>query len=312
MTDPPRVDVGISIASDNNREGLARCLRSVPPAAGEVAYQIHVVLNASTDGSAEMLAADFPEVTTHINGQRRGFAHNHNLVLRGAVAAGRPPYTLVLNDDTELGAGSLDRLVRAMAGQPRTGAMAPRVVGADGAEAAVRLARPTARSSWRYDWRGVGELADPDDGWLQGCCLLLRTAALSAVGPFDEQFFLFYEDADLSRRLHEAGWALAVNPDACIVHVGHQTVLRPELAGFTPMQGLRSRYLYFAKHLGPRRSLLISWVGRALLVARAVKLLYRGSRAGAGDQWRQGRAKLRLAGYDPRRPLVLPPSPPRR
>jgi GT2 family glycosyltransferase len=138
---------------------------------------------------------------------------------------------------------------------------------------------------------------------------MLRTAAVAGAGFFDEQFFLFYEDGDLSRRLADAGWALAVCPAARLTHFGHQTVLRPELAIFTPMQGLHSRYLYFAKYEGRPRALVIAWVGRGLMGARGVRLIASGLRRHRPDRLRQGRLLVTLAGYDPRRPPSLPPRP---
>ncbi|MDQ6782829.1 MAG: glycosyltransferase family 2 protein [Actinomycetota bacterium] len=303
------LDLEISIVNDNNKEGVRGCLRSVPGAARRIRYAVNVIDNVSTDGSVDMLAVEFPHVAVRANVRRQGFAENHNQILRRVVATGTARYVLVLNDDTELGPGALDEMVEAMDVAPRLGALAPSVVDGAGRVAATRLERPTAKTSWRYDWRGVGELADAEHGWLQGCCLLLRTEAIADVGFFDERFFLFYEDGDLSRRLVEAAWSLAVCPQARITHFGHQTVLRPELAIFTPMQGLRSRYLYFAKHEGRPRSSLIAWVGRGLMAARGVRLILSGVRHRQLGGLRQGRVFLTLAAYNPRRAVSLPPRP---
>jgi len=299
------LDLEISVATDNNRDAVAACLRSIPGAARRISYAVHVIDNASTDGSAQMLAQEFPDINVHTNAVRQGFAANHNQILRPAVASRTAPYVLVLNDDTELHAGALDALVEAMDERATLGAMAPLVVDGQGREAAMRLAHPTVASSLRYDWCGVGERPDPTNGWLQGCCLLLRTEAVARVGAFDEQFFLFYEDADLGRRLQAGGWDLAVCPAARITHLGHQTVLRAEMARFTPMQGLRSRFLYFAKHRGRGRSLALSWAGRGLLALRGARLVGRGA-LGRTEERQRGWAMVRLARYDPRRAPSLP------
>ncbi len=303
------LDLVISIVNDNNREGVRGCLHSIPGAARRIGYVVNLVDNVSTDGSVTMLANEFPGVVVRVNAQRQGFAVNHNQVLGRVVAARTARYVLVLNDDTELHEGALDALVDAMDRVPSVGAMVPVTFDRDGREAAMRLEQPSAVSSWRYDWRGIGELPDPEGGWLQGCCLLLRTEAIAEVGFFDEQFFLFYEDGDLSRRLADAKWGLELCREAKLTHIGHQTVLRSELAIFTPMQGLRSRYLYFAKYEGRSRSLLIAWVGRGLMGARGVRLILSGVRHRHLGRLRQGWVFLILAAYDPRRAVSLPPRP---
>jgi len=178
----------------------------------------------------------------------------------------------------------------------------PTVLDGQGRPSATRLAYPSARSWLRVDRRDITELPDPD-GWLQGACLALRVAALRQVGGFDERFFLFYEDIDLSRRLVAAGWALGICPEATVVHHGHATVLKPGLVETTLRQGLRSRHLYFTKHHGARRATLLSAVGRTLLAARAANAAVAAARS--HDPAARGRAHRLwdLARSNPRRPL---------
>ena len=259
--------------------------------------------NVSGDGSLEMLAAEFPDVGVVANPVRLGFGANHNQVVRRLVADGSARYVLVLNDDTELAPQAVTRMVAALDRRPDLAAVVPSVVGGDGRPAATRLAYPSVRSWLRADRFDITELPDPE-GWLQGSCLLLRVDALRQVGGFDEQFFLFYEDVDLSRRLVQAGWGLGVCPEAIVVHHGHATVLRPELARATYRQGHRSRYLYVRKHLGPRQAALLSAVGRAVLLARAVKLRLEWARTRQPETRDRARHLLDLARSDPRRPLA--------
>jgi GT2 family glycosyltransferase len=126
-------------------------------------------------------------------------------------------------------------------------------------------------------------------------------AAVAQVGPFDERFFLFYEDTDLSRRLADAGWSLAVCAEAVVEHVGHASVFKPELVEVTPTQGRRSRYLYFRKHEGRARAEVITAVGRLLLLTRAAK-----ATAGAAIRHNptsrdRARRLFALARHNPRR-----------
>lgn len=296
------VDVEVSIANHENRELLRACLRSLPAACAGIAWHTTVIDNVSGDGSLEMLAAEFADVGVIANRHRRGFGANHNQVLRRLAADGSARYALVLNDDTELAPAAVTRLVELMDGSAGLGAVVPRITDLEGRVAAGRLAYPTARTAWHFDRTGHTEPADPEDGWLQGCCILLRMSAVVEVGPFDERFFLFYEDTDLSRRLVDAGWGLGVCPDATVVHRGHASVFKPGIFEVTPKQGLRSRYLYFRKHLGRPNAELITAAGRSILLGRAAKAAIRGR--GDAQMAADARRLLDLARFNPRRPLA--------
>jgi GT2 family glycosyltransferase len=296
-------DVEVSVVNHQNRDLLRACLASLPAACTGLDWHVTVIDNVSDDGSVEMLAQDFAHVGVVANQVRRGFGSNHNQVLRPLVATRSARYALILNDDTLLRPGAVTAMVNLMDASPRLGAVVPTVVDGRGRVAASRLSYPSVRSAIRHDLTDRTEEADPERGWLQGCCILLRITALVRVGAFDERFFLFYEDTDMSRRLVDAGWSLGTCPDATVVHYGHASVFKPDMVEVTPKQGLRSRYLYFAKHLGPRRARLISLAGRAVLLARATRS---GTRAALRhDQAGLSRARslLALARLDPRRPL---------
>lgn len=309
----PVPDVLVSIVNHENRELVRACLLALPAACQGVGWQATVVDNVSCDGSRAMLAEEFPDVTVIANHSRLGFGANHNQVLRPVISAAgsdpgaAPRHVLILNDDTTLRPGAVARMVQMLDADARLGAVAPIIVDLEGRVAASRIAYPSAWSAWRGDWTDRTEPADPDAGFLQGCCLLIRVTALLEVGPFDERFFLFYEDTDLSRRLTATGWSLGVCDQAVVVHVGHASVWSPAMADLTPRLGRRSRYLYLSKYEGRPRAELVMLVGRMLLFVRSVK-----AKAGAiirddpeGDD--RARRLFALARQSPRRPLFPGP-----
>ena len=287
------------------------CLLTLPDACRGLAWRATVIDNVSNDGSLEMLAAEFPDVRVVVNEVRLGFGANHNQVIRRLVTDGTARHVLVLNDDTELEPGSVARLVAALDTDPDLGAVVPTIVDGEGREAATRLAWPSPRSWMRADRFDVTELPDPEHGWLQGSCLLVRVAALRDVGGFDERFFLFYEDVDLSQRLVRGGWGLGVCPEAIVVHHGHATVFKDEIVGDNFRHGLRSRYLYFEKHLGRPTAAALSAAGRSVMLARSAKAWAHWTRT--RDPVARARATrlLDLARLNPRRPLPAErPTPP--
>ncbi|HEX3541309.1 MAG TPA: glycosyltransferase family 2 protein [Acidimicrobiales bacterium] len=297
-------DVAISIVNHENRELVRRCLDSLPAACVGLTWRATVIDNCSGDGSREMLARDFPDVAVIANRSRLGFGANHNQVLRPLIAAPPPSparAVLVLNDDTVLRPGAVARLLGVLDQNDKVGAVVPTILDSEGRAGASRIAYPSARYAWRQDWTDITEPPDPE-GFLQGCCLVLRVAALAQVGPFDERFFLFYEDTDLSRRLADAGWALASCPEAEVVHVGHASVFKPGMVEVTPVQGRRSRYLYLCKHEGRARAEAITVVGRLLLLARGAKALAGATIRHNPTSGERARRLFALARHNPRRP----------
>jgi N-acetylglucosaminyl-diphospho-decaprenol L-rhamnosyltransferase len=297
--------VVISIVNHENRDLVRACLLSLPAACEGLDWAVTVIDNVSGDGSLEMLAAEFPDVTVIANRTRKGFGANHNQVLVPHLAHPEPREAfLILNDDTTLRPGAVARLMDCLVADPSLAAVVPTIVDTAGRAGANRIAYPTARRAWRTDWTDRTEPPDPDGGFLQGCCLLLRGAALVEVGVFDERFFLFYEDTDLSRRLADAGWALGVCPDAEVVHVGHASVFKPDLVAFTPLQGRRSRYLYFCKHEGRARAEIITLVGRLLLVTRAAKAVAGATIRHNPTSGDRARRLWALARFNPRKEIL--------
>jgi GT2 family glycosyltransferase len=189
-----------------------------------------VVDNASTDGTAEMLAREFEDVDLIEQRANLGFARATNV----GVRSGDADYVLALNPDTRVTRGALDRLVAVLDGRPDVAAVGPRLELPDGrVDHAAARSFPTplgtlghftglARRSWARgrlaQYREVPDTAGPVDV-LSGACMLLRRSALEAVGLFDERYWMYMEDIDLCYRLAKAGWKRWYEPDARVFHV---------------------------------------------------------------------------------------------
>jgi GT2 family glycosyltransferase len=299
-----RLDVEVSLVNTNNRDLLRACLASLPEAAGALTWHVTVVDNASDDGSPEVIRLEFPWARLIENTQRMGFSANHNQVIGEVISHDSARYVLVLNEDTELEPRSLEELVWFADREDRLGAAGPRLVEPNGKQQASFFPFPTLSGEFWWALRpGRSLLEAPDDGWLNGSCLLVRTDALRQVGTLDVRFFIFFEDTDLGLRLHRAGWRSAICESSTVVHHGHQTVSQSGVGAYMERQILRSRYLYFHKHHGRYRSALVALLVRVALAMRATK-------ASAGAILQRDPSERRLAEllwdlvrYDPQKAL---------
>jgi GT2 family glycosyltransferase len=243
----------------DHRSALIRdCLRSLMRSRTP-SLDVFVVENLPPEEPTR-LEAEFPRITMIRNVTPLGFSANHNQ----AISRGSAAYHLVLNDDTIIPEGVVAGLVAFAEKHPRAGVISPRLVDRDGNE----RERPTRFPSiWTEVWRSLpwewvpGALRgyypaarhrqafQPDR--VTGACVLLRRAALRDVGPFDPAFFMYYEEPDLCRRMHAAGWEVWYVPDVQVTHVGAQTVDRHMTTEWSQTHYYASRLRYFRKHHGP-------------------------------------------------------------
>ena len=223
----------IIVVNFNSGSHLAACLASVRAHVPDA--HTFVVDNASTDDSAR--AADgLAEVTLARQPLNVGFAAGVNAGLR----LGRAPRVLLLNPDCVLREDSLPALHAELDAHPACAIAGPRVLNEDGTVQGSVRGDPTlltglfGRTSLLARWfpgssiarRNVRTLA-PDTGtrsdavdWVSGACMLARRDVIEAAGGFDERYFLYWEDADLCRRLRGAGHTVRYVPSATVVHIG--------------------------------------------------------------------------------------------
>ena len=222
--------------------------------------EVIVVDNASTDGSADMVAAEFPEARLIRNAENVGFPRGNNVGI--AASAGR--YVLLLNSDTMVPAGALARLVAFMDAHPQAGACSPRLLQLDGTPQPYAfgcdptlgylLRRGFSRLLFRrplHDW-GVAETIEVD--WVSGACLLIRREAIDQVGGLDEAMFMYFEDNDWCRRMRLAGWQVYYVPTVAITHIGG--------AGLKQNPAARAAYYHSLAHFYAKH---YRWPGRLLL-----------------------------------------------
>ena len=267
----PSASLSIVIVNWNTRDLLRACLASVqrfPPARS---FEVIVVDNASTDGSAEMVASEFPFVRLIKPGRNTGFAKGNNLGFQEATGS----YWLVLNPDTEMQADTLDRACAILDTDIRIAAVGACQIGTDGMiQKSVRgfptvtnllrsfLPRPLYSDEY---WRRSFDYTKP-----QTCpqpmatFTLFRASVVQDLGGYDESFPIFFNDVDLCRQIWSAGREIWYAPDVKILHHGGEGTRQVRKAMI--WESSRSLIRYLKKHHGKEVGTIFLLPGLTLMV----------------------------------------------
>jgi GT2 family glycosyltransferase len=240
-------DLSIIIVNWNGRELLANCLASIGESPPSVPYEVMVVDNASTDQSVAWLGsfearALLPQGCLRVieNEENLGFSKANNQ----AITLSRAPFVLLLNPDTEVLPGALDRLIATLRSDARIGACGPRLLNTDGSVQYSVWRNPPAPwdivvsgiGIWRLiprrlrgEWllgRHWDHARRREVPMLFGAAMLARREMIADVGGLDERFHMYAEDNEWCLRMRRAGWRLVFEPDAEILHHGSRLSLQ--------------------------------------------------------------------------------------
>jgi GT2 family glycosyltransferase len=259
--------IAVIIVSWNARSYLEACLNSLIRETPNLALEVIVVDNGSIDGTAEMLASSFPQITLIRNERNLGFAAGNNIALRKVREAGTAEFILLLNADIVVRERAVERLVEALEADPGAGAAAPALVLPDGRfQTGAGGALPTVRSGLVYffflskfifppEWnlfihqrRFVREAKTVRLEWLSGACLLLRRRVFEKVGLLDENYFFYFEDVVLGKMMKDAGQAMLFVPRTAVIH--HHGISYRSVVGKVNIEWLRLLFAYVRKEHG--------------------------------------------------------------
>ncbi|MFQ5797956.1 MAG: glycosyltransferase family 2 protein [Bacteroidota bacterium] len=274
-----RVVVSIILVNHNTREILRKCLSSIGKQAKGIAYEIILVDNNSTDGSAEMVQREFPAVRLIRNSENRGFAAANNQGISRACG----DYTLLLNSDTEVLDGAIQRTVEFMERHPKASIVGCRLLNRDG------TLQPSCRSfpsvlnlftesfflylifkrskffgKYYMSFFNHGSIREVDV--VKGAYMMIRKEVFDRVGLFDESYFMYAEEMDFCYRAKKSGHKVFFYPGSQVIHLGGGSIADPQ--SYT-RQLYDSQILFFRKHFtGIRRNavILIKQAGIALRI----------------------------------------------
>lgn len=227
------MDISINIVSWNVRDLLRNCLRSISLQTTGLVQETEIIVvdNASSDGTAEMLHGEFPDVRVIANSENVGFTRGNNQAF--AVARGR--YFFLLNPDTELRPNALANLIAYTDAHPRIGILGPQLYYGDGSLQSSRRRFPTLATAFlestklqqwfphssvltRYYMLDTRDDETQEVDWVNGSAMFVRRELYEQIGGFDEGFFMYSEELDWCYRAKQAGWQIVYLPTAQVTH----------------------------------------------------------------------------------------------
>src|SRR3954454_10171560 len=270
------MELSYCVVNTNGRELLLDCLRSIRrthPAGTEL--EILVLDNASEDGSAEAVEREFPEARVIRRDRRAGLAENNTLIMRES----RGRLCLLLNEDSELRDRAVDELLAALRDDPGAAVAGAQLLDPEGnpipcAWRFPGLATATAQALLLHRLLVTqshgGDGPPREAGWGRSCTMLIRREVPDSVGYLHRPFFVYSEEVDFQKRIHDAGWRILHVPRARAIH--HEQLATDRSAGGRRriVQFHRGRDLYMQKHHSKPAVLLsrllwsLSYVPRAL------------------------------------------------
>jgi O-antigen biosynthesis protein len=274
-------DISIVIVNYNVKEYLTNLLHSIRKSTGSLSLEIFVVDNKSTDGSAEYLKPRFPEVLFIENQDNLGFGRANNQAIRRASGK----YILLINPDTLIREDTLQVMFDHMESNPNTGAAGCKLLNPDGSFAPEsKRSVPTPLSAL---WKVLGltylfpknrKFSDYYLGWmdenaigqvpvLSGSFMFFRADVLNKLDGFDERFFMYGEDIDLSYRTTQAGYTIDYVPLTSIIHYKGESTKKENLDYVILFN--KAMYQFFEKHYSYAYTFFFKLIIKLGIVLRA-------------------------------------------
>ncbi len=221
------IEVSACIVTYNNGEKAVKAVESLLEHTRGVDLDLYVVDNNSSDNTVELLKDNFPGLNIVETGENKGFGAGHNRVL-GFIDS---KYHAIVNPDIVVKEDVLYKMGQYLEEHKDVGLLSPKVLNIDGSVQHLGKKEPTLlrilanRTGWgflekvRRDYTMQDEdLSEPVPiGQATGCFMFIRTELLKSLGGFDERFFMYFEDADLTKRVNEVSKVLYF-PDVCVYH----------------------------------------------------------------------------------------------
>jgi len=265
------LDISIIIVNYNVKEFLQNLLHSLEKASSNISTEIIIVDNASDDGSVEFIREKFPEVKIIANKINLGFGKANNQALK--QASGK--YILLINPDSVVSEDTFERMITFFENNPTAGLAGCKILNPDGTlQLACRRSFPGPWTSFckvtglstlfpksklfaRYNLTYHDENKTYEVDAVSGSFMMIRKEVYDNVGGFDEDFFMYGEDLDLSYRIQKAGYKVYYVHETQIIHYKGESTKRSSID--------ETKVFYDAMHLFVRKHLSGSFLVEAIL-----------------------------------------------
>lgn len=217
-----------SIVTYNNISTIAKTLETLFGETKDIDFKLYVLDNGSSDGTPEYIEKNYPDVTVIRSGKNVGFGAGHNIIINQVESK----YHAVINPDIVLTQNAVKKMADYMDENPDIGLLSPRICFPDGRDQILGKRNPHLKYLVASRLRGDEpskllreyamldcDLSKPTEiENATGCFMFIRTDVLKSIGGFDDGFFMYFEDADLARRINEVSKCVYY-PDAVVNHV---------------------------------------------------------------------------------------------
>ena len=283
------VEIGVAIAIVTYRcaDLTIDCLRSIEAERSTPGVHIRAIVVDNESGDARLIenaivAQNWSSWVTVISSPTNGgFGYGNNVAFQRAYNDGPPDYLYVLNPDTRVLKGAIGTLVRFLEAHPDVGVAGGSFENFDGSDWPIAFRFPSILSELEgglrlglathilQQWvvaKQMSQMSQPTD-WVSGASFMIRREVIDAIGGFDENYFLYFEDIDFCFRAKKAGYSTWYVPASRVMHVGGQSTKvmeRNAAPKRLPAYWFKSRRRYFAVNHGVRYAIATDVV--ALLV----------------------------------------------
>lgn len=284
------IDLSIIIVNWNTRLLLKNCLNSIFLNTKKIKFEIFVVDNNSTDGTQDMIASEFPEVKLICNNENLGFSRSNNQAI--LLSSGRN--IALINSDIKLCDNVLLKMVKFLDCSPDAGLVGCKLLNQDGSlqyscrnelnlsailfmKIYLDILFPGSRIFGHHRMSYWGHNDTRSVGYVPACLLVVRKSVLSEVCGLDERFFMYYEDADLCKRIKKNGWNTYYLHDVVAYHYHSASIAKHPSIIFRLSVSDKSMIKYFIKHRGLWTvPILVSFILLNLMISAIVFVFKRG------------------------------------
>lgn len=270
------MEVSICIVNWNTKDLLQKCLSSIQQITSGIEFEVILVDNGSSDGSADMVRKTFPKLRLIESSENLGFVKGNNLAVKHA----RGKNVLFLNPDTELLTDAVRGIHAYLCENPDAGAVGCRINNSDGSiqytcactyptplnelSSLFLMNRVFPKSAF-FSSREMSHWDHQDSrdvDCLSGACMMVRSDVLQSVGLFDENIFMYAEDVDLCYRIRKSGWRIHYLADESIVHHEGASSRKKTNRHFSALMQCESNSYFLRKANG----VLSSWLYRFVVL----------------------------------------------